>query len=535
MKKNTIRISVLWILIFTSLTMVAQGGPIMGWSSWNAFRVNISDSLICHEADIMCSSGLAKAGYKYVNIDDGFFGGRDANGRLLFHPTRFPHGMKGVVDHIHGLGLKAGIYSDAGHSTCGSFYDKDSIALNVGLYGHEEEDCNLYFRQLGFDFIKVDFCGGIAKSSVDKVDLDCRDRYTTISKAIKSTGRKVVFNVCRWDFPGTWVHDIADSWRISHDIRNSWNSVKDIIRQNLYLSAYAYDGHYNDMDMLEVGRGLSMEEDKTHFGMWCIMSSPLLIGCDLSKLQPSTLRLLTNKELIALNQDPLHLQAACVGRDGAAYILVKDIKQRNGNERALAVYNPSGKNVSVKVQGSLLCLEGIEKVRDCFEQRDLPVDGDVLEISVPVHGCRIFTLKAHRRLEQTCYEAENGYCSEYQEISNEQSLKTPVYQEVAEAHNGAVVKGLGYRRSNDLQFRDIYVKKGGKRRLMVAYLKGEGRSVSVKVNDSAPQRLSIDSGNNGQVATTIVLRKGRNTITLYNDKEALPPIDYIKLEPVARP
>ena len=187
--------------------------PLMGWSSWNSFRVNISDSLICEVAEAVATNGLKDAGYTYINIDDGFFGGRDAAGHLLFHPTRFPQGLKPVVDRIHALGLKAGIYSDAGSDTCGSMWDNDKLGCGSGLYGHDLEDCRLFFGELGFDFIKIDFCGGA------KLHLDEQERYTAIRRAIDASGKKGVrMNICRWTFPGEWAAGVAESW---HDGRHS--------------------------------------------------------------------------------------------------------------------------------------------------------------------------------------------------------------------------------------------------------------------------------------------------------------------------
>lgn len=146
--------------LLTALSVAAFETPTMGWSSWNTYRVNISEEIICKQADAMEQNGLKDAGYSYVNIDDGFFGGRDAEGNLLFHATRFPNGLKPVVDHIHALGFKAGIYSDAGHNTCGNFWDNDAAGVGVGFYEHDDADAKLYFSDLGFDFIKIDFCGG---------------------------------------------------------------------------------------------------------------------------------------------------------------------------------------------------------------------------------------------------------------------------------------------------------------------------------------------------------------------------------------
>ena len=177
--------------------------PLMGWSSWNTFALDISEEIIVGVARTMATNGLKAAGYVYVNIDDGFFDGHGEDGRLRMHPQRFPNGMKGTVDGIHALGMKAGTYSDAGANTCGSM-GGDKSGIGAGLYGHDAADCELHFNELGFDFIKVDYCGG------RKLKLEERARYTEIANAIKATGRKDVrFNICRWAFPGTWAADIA--------------------------------------------------------------------------------------------------------------------------------------------------------------------------------------------------------------------------------------------------------------------------------------------------------------------------------------
>ena len=147
-------------LLLLASSVFAYDPPTMGWSSWNTYRVNISDKLIMKQADAMSRNGLKEVGYKYINIDDGYFGGRDASGELITHPVRFPNGLKQTVDHIHALGFKAGIYSDAGRNTCGSFWDKDSLGINVGFYGHDRQDADYFFKEIGFDFIKIDFCGG---------------------------------------------------------------------------------------------------------------------------------------------------------------------------------------------------------------------------------------------------------------------------------------------------------------------------------------------------------------------------------------
>ncbi len=509
--------------------------PTMGWSSWNTYRVHISDSLIMAQADAMVSTGLAEAGYNHINIDDGYFGGRDAaTGRLLVHPTRFPGGLKPVVDHIHALGLKAGIYSDAGSNTCGSMYDRDTIARGVGFYGHDRQDAEFFFREMGFDFIKVDFCGGNGYQNTDNLALDPQERYTAIRRAIDATGRTDVrLNVCRWDFPGIWVRDVATSWRISHDISDQWWSLKSIIGQSLYLSAYAGGGRYNDMDMLEVGRALNAEEDKTHFGLWCIMASPLLIGCDLTTLKPETLALLTNPELIALDQDPLGLQAYVAAHEGDTYVLVKDLEQRFGNVRAVAMYNPSEEARTVGIDLAALEFSGSVAVRDLFGRKDLGEASGRLEAEVPPHGTRIFRIEGAGRTERTRYEAETAWLSDYQELYNDRFFHTATYAPVPACSGGMAVTQLGGRPTNDLQWRDVYSREGGEYRLTLRCLSPEKRFFYLSVGAGAAQRIEVPASPEWQETdVTVTLAPGSNTLRLCNDSGLMPDIDYADIRPV---
>jgi hypothetical protein len=514
----------------------AYDPPTMGWSSWNTYGFQISEQLIMSQTSAMVDKGLKDVGYKYINIDDGFFGGRDADGNLLIHPTRFPNGMKKVVDFIHGKGLKAGIYSDAGRNTCASFWGGDKIGEGVGLYGHDQDDIDLYFKELGFDFIKVDFCGGAPEHNVDKLDLPEEERYRAIHEAIVNTGRTDVrLNVCRWAFPGTWVHEVATSWRVSEDIYLGWNSVKGIIGQTLYLSAFATEGKFNDMDMLEVGRGLTVEEDKTHFGMWCMLSSPLLIGCDMTKLGGDALHLLKNEELIALNQDPLALQAYVVKRENGGYVLVKDVEELNGSKRAVAFYNPTDAELSMNVDFLDLDLGGSVKVRDLFEKKDVGVYEGCYEVKVPAHGTRIYKLDAEKRYERRVYEAETAWLDAYQELLNNQTAETGIYEEADYCSGGAKAGWLGRSEKNNLEWRNVCSKDGGEYTLNLTYITGEARKVNIVVNGEEIQSLSLNSGgwNIPKTATlTINLHKGVNTIMLCNSNAWMPDIDCLVLEKV---
>lgn len=522
-------------LLSLPLCAAADNPPLMGWSSWNTYGFQINDSVIKAQADAMVKLGFKDCGYNHINIDDGFFGGRDENGKLLIHPTRFPNGLRPLVDYIHSQGLKAGIYSDAGANTCASYWGqpKDTIGIGVGLYGHDAEDMALYFNELNFDFIKVDYCGADANNNADGLDLDVEKRYKEIAAAIEATGRTdVTWNICRWAFPGTWVCEIADSWRTTEDIYLGWESVKSIINQSLYLSAYASPGHYNDMDMLEVGRGLTDEEDKTHFGMWCMMSSPLLIGCDLNDIKGNALELMQNKELIAVDQDPLGLQAYVVKRENGGYVLVKDVEEKYGTKRVVAFYNPTNGTVNMSVDFSQLDLSGEVKVRDLFAKADKGVYESSLAVTVPAHGTRIYKLEADERLERTVYEAETAWLTSYQEIKNNEVYGTAIYAENGICSGGVAVGWLGGKAENDLQWRNVYSKNGGEYTLRVYFITGEERTMKLSVNGGEAVVYAGKSagwGSVGYAEFDVVLEKGENVIRLFNENAYMGDIDRMVL------
>ena len=527
-------------LALSATAICAQNeGPTMGWSSWNTFGLNINETLIKQTANSMVSKKLLDVGYNHVNIDDGYFGGRDkSSGQLKIHPQRFPNGLKPVVDHIHSKGLKAGIYSDAGHNTCGSYHGGDQTGVGVGLYEHDQQDADLFFKELGFDFIKVDFCGGDPIHNNENLKLDEKARYEAIAKAIRNTGRTDVrMNACRWAYPGTWVDGAAFSWRTTGDIYASWESVRGILAENLYMSAYCSRGHYNDMDMLEVGvttwdgHQLTTEENKTHFGMWCIMNSPLLIGCDVRNLNPTALNLLKNTELIALNQDTLYQQAYVVDYQNGCYTLVKDLERRDSTLRAFAVYNPTDETRTVKVSFADLCLAGDVQLRDLFQKKDVGTFTDSYEVTLPRHATRIYRAEAASRLERVRYEAETGYCGAYSEITG----NVCSYSESNACSGGYKAGWLGRSEKNDLQWRDVVSREGGDYKLTIAYISGESRSITVSINGSKVQTVSVNSGGwdrVGRKTITVHLEPGRNTVRLSNATGWMPDLDYIDLEPV---
>lgn len=503
--------------------------PTMGWSSWNTFALNINESVICGQADEMVKLGLDKAGYKYINIDDGYWDGRGKDGNLIVNKKLFPNGMKAVADYIHSKGLKAGIYSDAGDNTCGSDGGKRAYGVGVGLAGHEYQDCKLYFNDWGYDFIKVDYCGG------NHMGLDERMQYTKISNAIKrcekETGRKIVFNVCRWAYPGTWISNVADSWRTTGDIWDGWESYKGIIKENLYIQAYTGGGHYNDMDMLEIGRKQSLDEDRTHMAYWCIASSPLLIGCDMRTLSDETLALLKNSDLIAMNQDVLGIGAPVVQRQGDVYVVAKDMEKLHGQKRAVVVMNLTDRSQTIDVDMSLLGFTGTVDVHDCFTKADTKNSGSTMSVTVPAHGSQAYFITGTRQDRQV-YQAEEAWLHDYQELENA-STAQPV--EAKGANQGAYVGFLGNKTTNYLEWQDVYVSKAGKYKLSIVYAAGKDRNLDITVNGKNIKTVTCQNTGSWDaqwsiIPVTVNLHAGSNQVRLGNATGFAPNIDYMRVE-----
>ena len=376
--------------------------PIMGWASWNCFRTNITEQKLKEQFDALVSTGLAECGYEYANTDDGFFGGRGEDGVLRFHKERFPNGIKVLADYAHSLGLKAGIYSEAGATSCGYYYDNEGEnGVGVGLFGHEEQDLEMYLAECGFDFIKVDWCGALREG------VDEKQEYIKIGTIVREIGERlgriIVFNVCRKFFPGIWVIDYADSWRTAADIRPDFDSVVRQLDHAKPLRYFTAPGHVNDLDMMQIGNGLTHEEEKSHFAMWCMMSTPLMIGCDLTKISPDTLAILKNEELIALDQDPACHQAYVVkeyrdesGKNLLGEVWVKDLGYTKHSEKAIAFLNRSTAPLQMEITPYQAGLGGsMLSLRDLWAHEDLPVTTP-LSFTVPPHATYVFRATSTR-------------------------------------------------------------------------------------------------------------------------------------------
>jgi alpha-galactosidase len=279
--------------------------PPMGWNSWNTFQTNISEELVKGIADVMVSSGMRDAGYTYIVLDDGWMAmERDPKtGDLIPDPKKFPNGLKPVIDYVHSKGLKFGLYNCAGTKTCAGY---------PGTRGYEYQDARFY-ASLGTDYLKFDWCNSERQ--------DARESYTTMSKALRTAGRPIIFSLCEWgnNKPWSWAEPVGQLWRTTGDITaqfdgikkyENWhaNGVMTIVDMQDTLRKYAGPNHWNDPDMLEVGNGLTPAENRSHFSLWAILASPLMAGNDIRKMDENTRTVLTNKDVIAVNQDALGIQ-----------------------------------------------------------------------------------------------------------------------------------------------------------------------------------------------------------------------------------
>jgi hypothetical protein len=350
--------------------------PPMGWNSWNSFAGAINATVIKQQVDALVSTGMKDAGYEYVNIDEGWWKGpRDSSGNISVDTAQWPGGMQAIVDYIHGKGLKAGIYTDAGRNGCGYYYPTGHPAYpGTGAEGHYDQDF-LQFSRWGFDYVKVDWCGGSAEG------LNARDSYTAISdsiaRATAQTGRPMVFSVCEWggQQPWNWAPGVSNLWRTSGDIifwgeRPNMSRVLANFDSAQHASAQS-PGHYNDPDMLVAGlTGFSDAQNRTHLSLWAIAGAPLLTGNKPSEMSAATRATLTNREMIAVDQDALGRQGTKVAEDASGLQVYSKVLSGTGR-RAVVLLNRTGSAANITVRWANLGLTGSVAVRNVWTATDL--------------------------------------------------------------------------------------------------------------------------------------------------------------------
>jgi alpha-galactosidase len=346
--------------------------PPMGWNSWNKFAEKVDDKAVREMADAMVSNGMKDAGYVYVNIDDSWEAGRDAQGNIQTN-KKFPD-MKALADYVHSKGLKIGIYSSPGPKTCADY---------EGSYQHEEQDAKTW-AAWGIDYLKYDWC------SAEKVykPSDMQAVYKKMGDALKATGRPIVYSLCQYGLQNVWEWGGSvggNLWRTTGDIEDNWKSMTTIgFDKQVGHERYAEPGHWNDPDMLEIGNGgMSGPEYRTHMTLWAMLAAPLLAGNDLRDMSPATKEILMNKEVIAIDQDKLGRQGRRVSKEAGAEMWMRPLE--NG-DLAVAMFNRSDGMVSVSAPWELLGLKGKHKIRDLWVHEDLGSFRDGYSAQVPIHG-----------------------------------------------------------------------------------------------------------------------------------------------------
>jgi len=359
--------------------------PPMGWNSWNKFACNVSEDLIKRAADAMVKTGMKDAGYEFIVIDDCWQISRDAQGNIVPDAKHFPAGIKALADYVHSLGLKFGIYSDAGTQTC---------QHRPGTRGYEYQDARQY-AAWGVDYLKFDWCSHTTQ--------DAPSSYALMADALKVSGRPIVFSLCEWGSskPWLWAGEVGNLWRTTGDIQDIWAGkgkeyglgVMDIVDLQVTLGSYAGPGHWNDPDMLEVGNGgLTETENRSHFSLWAILAAPLMAGNDLDAMTPAIHDILTNKEVIAVDQDALGLQGRRVRHGDGGDVWVKQLLD---GSRAVVLLNRGTADQTINVTweelGYPAHLEAA--VRDLWAHKDLGKFTGSFSAPVASHAVAMITIK----------------------------------------------------------------------------------------------------------------------------------------------
>ncbi len=373
--------------------------PPMGFNTWNTFQTKINEGMLREMVDVFVSSGMRDAGYQYFVLDDGWMAmERDQNGSLVADPVKFPHGMKAFADYVHAKGLKFGIYNCAGNRTCAGY---------PGTRGHEYEDARLY-ASWGVDFLKYDWC--------NTDSLNAPEAYKTMNAALRATGRPIVFSICEWGnhAPWLWAGGVGELYRTTGDIGASFiipkttgdwtpQTVISILDKQESIRQYNGPNHWNDPDMLEVGNGMSYEEDKSHFSLWCMLAAPLAAGNDLRKMSVETRGILTNKEMIAVDQDSLGISAFKMNLPDSLEVWVKPLQNK---ELALCFLNRTASTKKINLDWKNLTItdprSGMDihfdkqtySIRDLWLKKNSGTTEKNFEQYIPTHAVIVLKLKS---------------------------------------------------------------------------------------------------------------------------------------------
>ncbi len=378
--------------------------PPMGWISWNLFEGNINETLVKEIADALVSSGMKESGYEYLILDDLWHGGRDEKGNIYPDPQKFPSGMKKLADYIHGKGLKFGIYTDIAEYTCAGM---------PGSFGYETQDAKTY-AEWGVDYIKCDYC------SAPKDLWSAIERYENFIREVRKYKPEMVFAICEWGqrAPWLWGKEIGGNlWRTTWDLRDTWEhhkydsghtGIMEALDRQVGLERFAGPGHWNDPDMLVIGlygkgksasnagaSGCTGTEYEAQMGLWSLLASPLLVCCDVRKLDEDTKRILTNKEILKINQDKLGKQASRIWKDGVIEIWAKPLSD---GSYAIGLLNRDDEDEKeIILDPKILGFEYPVEAIDLWENKSMGVFSNPIKVSVLSHECKILKIQVDKK------------------------------------------------------------------------------------------------------------------------------------------
>ncbi len=407
MKRRLLFLLLTYLCVTTSFAQKFEGlalTPPMGWNSWNKFACNIDENLIKSVADAMVETGLRDAGYVYLNLDDCWHGKRDSLGFIHPDPVKFPSGMKALADYVHSKGLKIGIYSDAGRQTCGG---------RPGSLGHEYQDA-LQYAKWGIDYLKYDWC--------NTEDVNPVGAYNLMRDALRTAGRLILFSMCEWGHskPWEWAAATGHMWRTTGDIFNcfdcmdqhpGWTAygVLQILDMQKGLRKYAGPGHWNDPDMLEVGNGQTVNEDRAHFSMWCMLAAPLILGNDIRRMSQETKDILMNREVIAIDQDSLGIEGLKFAEDDGLEFWFKPLAKGDwafcilNRTTEVKTYNIDWQKFNLYDEVSKRFTDFDSKVYDMRNLWTKETVGDTrkqLTVTIPGHDVALYRLTLNSKKKQ---------------------------------------------------------------------------------------------------------------------------------------
>ncbi|MDQ0930641.1 ricin-type beta-trefoil lectin domain protein [Streptomyces turgidiscabies] len=519
----------------TSNQVAVDPAP-MGWASWNTFAANIDYNVIKGQVDAFVAAGLPAAGYKYINLDEGWWQGtRDSAGNITVDNSEWPGGMSAIADYIHSKGLKAGIYTDAGKDGCGYYFPVGRPAApHSGSEGHYEQDM-LQFSQWGFDYVKVDWCGGDAEG------LDAKTTYQAISdaatKATATTGRELKLSICNWgkQNPWNWGAGMSSLWRTNADIiihgqSPSWAGMLANFDTNVHPSAQ-HTGYYNDPDMLMVGlNGFTAAQNRSHMNLWAISGAPLLAGNNVATMSTETRDILANPEVVAVDQDPRGLQGVKVAEDTTGLQVYGKVLSGTG-KRGVVLLNRTSSAQNMTVRWSDLGLTGASAtVRNLWTRSNVGSFGTSYTVSVPAKDSVMLTVTGGTEAASSTYEAEATANTKGGSAAN---------ATCANCSGGTKVGNVGNGAANTLRFNNVAADTTGTKVVDIAYTNGANaaRTAVLQVNGQQATTVSFPPTGSwttpGTVSVEVSLAKGSsNTLKFSNSSAWTPDFDAIEVRPL---